>query len=308
MTMGGDYRIDPELQGVIPSLTEEEKEELEQSLLKDGYKGAPIVVWGNIIVDGHNRYQLCKKHNIPFEVMELEFESQEEVIQWMLRAQLGRRNLTHSQRIDLVRKFKPAIESEAKKRQGRRTDLGVRLPQGEQEKVERSPQSISDSFGRTSEKLADLAGVSEKTYRMADKVLESGNEALKKEMLAGKKSINAAHKELQRLEKEGRMISHPETSECERKKDAEKIDNSEEDIAGKIIQIQEAYRESCNKIQTGLEWLLTKQFYADDGIDLTSKLHSEISSYLEKIVELENAISKMKPDDCEDTSIIIIQK
>lgn len=306
--MVGEYKIDPELQVVMPSLTEKEKEELEKSLFKDGFKGAPIVVWGDIIIDGHNRYQLCKKYNIPFEVMELEFESREEVIQWMIRAQLGRRNLSSSQRIALVRKFRPVIEEEAKKRQGTRTDLGVKLPQGQGEKTERSPQSVSNSFGRTSEKLADLAGVSEKTYRMGDKVLESGNEALKKDMLSGKKSINAAHKELQRLEKEGRIIPHPEVSECDRKKDAEKIENSEEDMAGKIIQTREEYREGCNRIHKGLEWLLTKQFCSDDGIDLTSKLHSNMSSCLEKIAELETAISKMKPDNYGDKEIIIIQK
>lgn len=53
-----------------------------------------------------------------------------------------------------------------------------------------------DNMGRTSEKLASIANVSEKTYRMGAKILNSDNEKLKQEVLSGEKSINAGYKEL----------------------------------------------------------------------------------------------------------------
>lgn len=53
-----------------------------------------------------------------------------------------------------------------------------------------------DNMGRTSEKLASIANVSEKTYRMGAKILNSDNEKLKQEVLSGEKSINAGYREL----------------------------------------------------------------------------------------------------------------
>lgn len=49
----------------------------------------------------------------------------------------------------------------------------------------------------TSEKLADIAGVSEKTYRMGAKVLSSDDEELKQRVLSGETSISAGYRELQ---------------------------------------------------------------------------------------------------------------
>ena len=75
-----EYRIDPKLNGILPELSKADYKALEQSLLMDGFKGAPIMVWGDVIVDGHNRYEICKKHNIPYEVKSVEFASKEDAI------------------------------------------------------------------------------------------------------------------------------------------------------------------------------------------------------------------------------------
>lgn len=112
-----EYKIDPELNEVLPDLDKQDYEALENSLLTDGFKGAPIMVWNNIIVDGHNRYKICKKHNIPFEVKEIEFENKEEAIIWMIKQQMGRRNLTPMQRVELAEKYRPVYAKKAKERQ-----------------------------------------------------------------------------------------------------------------------------------------------------------------------------------------------
>lgn len=54
----------------------------------------------------------------------------------------------------------------------------------------------------TSEKLANIAGVSEKTYCMGAKVLNSNNEDIKQRVLSGATSISAGYKELTQSKKE----------------------------------------------------------------------------------------------------------
>ena len=62
-------------------------------------------IWGNTLVDGHNRYAIFQKHpEISFSTMPLPFESREEVLAWICKNQLGRRNLTPEQKKFLIGK------------------------------------------------------------------------------------------------------------------------------------------------------------------------------------------------------------
>lgn len=82
-------KIDPEFQGKIPPLTFEELNQLEANILRDGRIINPIIVWQGLIVDGHNRYTIAKKHpEIPFTVHEKEFASRYEAIIWICKNQL----------------------------------------------------------------------------------------------------------------------------------------------------------------------------------------------------------------------------
>lgn len=72
-------QIDSEFKNLIPPLSSEERQGLESSLLKEGCRDA-LVLWGDILIDGHNRYEICTKHNIPYKTVQKEFESREAVI------------------------------------------------------------------------------------------------------------------------------------------------------------------------------------------------------------------------------------
>lgn len=52
---------------------------------------------GFFIVDGHNRYRIATKHNLPYEVIQKDFESREHALNWIIANQLGRRNLNPTQ-------------------------------------------------------------------------------------------------------------------------------------------------------------------------------------------------------------------
>lgn len=88
-----EYYIDPEFKRLLPELTSAELAQLEANILKDGCRD-PIVVWNNTIVDGHHRYEICKRNRLSFKVETLEFGCREEVLRWICLNQLGRRNVS----------------------------------------------------------------------------------------------------------------------------------------------------------------------------------------------------------------------
>lgn len=309
--MNKEYRIDPELKSIMSELAKDEKDTLENSLLQDGYKGPPIVVWEDTIIDGHNRYELCRKHNISFEVQEMQFDSKDEVIQWMIRAQIGRRNLSKAQRSALVRRFRPIYEKEAKQNQ---------IKAGGDKKSEeykrtvtaKLPQANDASKGRnptTDQKLAELANVSERTFRMCDKVLNSDNEGLKEDMLSGKKSINASYKELQRLEKEGHKMDVPQQVKESASNRVVESNNKEEHISVEeyLLRIKASGDKHLIDVSDGVNWLLQKEYISASGQDITSRIHAELNNYLDGLQKFQDLIATMCPDECGDENVIQIK-
>ena len=94
-------KILPEFKNLIRPLKKKEYLQLEANILSDGCRD-PIVVWKRYIIDGHNRYEICMRHGIPFEILEMEFECKEAVLAWICANQLGRRNITEETRKFLI--------------------------------------------------------------------------------------------------------------------------------------------------------------------------------------------------------------
>ncbi|MGK6309369.1 plasmid replication/partition related protein [Variovorax sp. DT-64] len=93
-----DIVVNEELKAYIDPLTPEEYEALERSLLAEGCRDA-LVLWGDVLVDGHNRYGICRKHGLPFQtVQNARFRSLEDVHLWMIDQHLGRRSISDFQR------------------------------------------------------------------------------------------------------------------------------------------------------------------------------------------------------------------
>lgn len=186
-------KIDPELRDLLPPLTNEEYKQLEKNIVENGFdKNFPIMVWHDFIVDGHNRYEICEKHGIDFVYGNLGYETKEEVMEWMLDIQLGRRNLSPIQRIAVAEKYRSLYEKQARERQGTRTDLKDNF-------VPNLAQSKPDN--RVNTKLAEVAGVGKETYRMGAKILNSDNEEVKNAVLSGEMSINAGYNKIRENKK-----------------------------------------------------------------------------------------------------------
>ncbi len=102
-------KTDEEFKHLIRPLRRREYAQLEQNILADGCRD-PIVVWNDVIVDGHNRYEICVRHGISFETKDMEFECREAAIAWICANQLGRRNITEE-----TRKFLIGMQYESEK-------------------------------------------------------------------------------------------------------------------------------------------------------------------------------------------------
>ena len=85
--------IDQEFKNLIPRLTSEEYEQLEKNIVAEGCRDA-LVVWQGTLIDGHNRYEICTKHGEEYGTISMDFDNRDEVIDWIINNQLGRRNLT----------------------------------------------------------------------------------------------------------------------------------------------------------------------------------------------------------------------
>ncbi|MGD9773618.1 plasmid replication/partition related protein [Diaphorobacter sp.] len=106
-----DITVLPELLAYIDPLTPEEDEALERSMLEEGCRDA-LVLWGNILVDGHNRYRICTKHGLPFQtVQNTRFQNMDDVHLWMIDQHLGRRSVSEFQRGVLALRKREIIAS-----------------------------------------------------------------------------------------------------------------------------------------------------------------------------------------------------
>ena len=148
--------IDREFRDLIRPLMTDEYRYLESTLLSEGCM-EPITVWKGIIVDGHNRYEICTRLGIPFDTRERHFDNREEAIIWICSRQLGRRNISDETRRYLIGKRYEAEKVIAAKRnyngwnQYRKREHSGDLPyevidpDAQQEKI-RTSQRIGEEY------------------------------------------------------------------------------------------------------------------------------------------------------------------
>lgn len=176
-----DFVIDPEFASENSCLSKEEFSFLEESLLTEGCRD-PLVVWNGILIDGHNRYKICSKHGLPFEIVEREFPDRLSVLVWITKNQLGRRNLTDYQRAEKALRLEGLYREQARKRML----AGVKA-----NPVENSPQG--EEKGRTREALAELAGVSSNTLSKVKNIQLTSIPEVEEKLREGEISIHAGY-------------------------------------------------------------------------------------------------------------------
>lgn len=195
-------KIDVEFQSLIPPLTYEEKKMLEESILNEGCRDA-IVLWGDTIIDGHNRYEICTKHEIPFETVNREFESRNEVIEWIIKNQFGRRNLPLHERARLALRLKSVIAEKAKSNKQEAANK-MNLIVGNNVSAEICENVLPID---TREEIAKAAGVSHDTIAKVEKIEEAAPAPVVRASRKGDISVNAAYQVTKMMQEEQEEIA-----------------------------------------------------------------------------------------------------
>ena len=124
--------IDPEFKALIPPLAPEELSQLEVNIIADGCRD-PLVTWQGALIDGHNRYEICTRHGLPFETVEVDFADRTAAMLWMIDNQKGRRNVSdYDKGLLAMRKqelLRPMAKDNQKEYHGNQHDgLSAKLP------------------------------------------------------------------------------------------------------------------------------------------------------------------------------------
>ncbi|QQB38323.1 hypothetical protein I6I07_25935 [Achromobacter deleyi] len=176
-----DIRIDEGLRAYIDPLTDDEREALERSLLAEGCRDA-LVLWGDLLIDGHNRYALCMKHGIPFETRQnTSFKSMDDVHLWMIENHLGRRSVSDFQRGVLALRKKEILQSRS---------VPPWEDDGSTPPPEPPPIPPAATFSRQA--LAREARISSNTLGQIERIQKAAAPELVRAVKDGAISINAA--------------------------------------------------------------------------------------------------------------------
>jgi hypothetical protein len=175
-----DLVVNEELKAYIDPLTPDEHDALERSILAEGCRDA-LVLWGDMLVDGHNRYGICRQHGLPFQtVQSTRFQSMEDVHLWMIDQHLGRRSLSDYQRGVLALRKREIVAGQRARRLAEPAEGAPPAPAG--------PSPALD----TREALAKAARISSNQVVLIEKIRKQAAPELVEAIKAGTISINAA--------------------------------------------------------------------------------------------------------------------
>jgi hypothetical protein len=181
--MSQEIHIVPEFKALIPPLAPDEYAQLEENLLAEGCRD-PLVLWHDVLIDGHNRYEICQKHGIAFQTVQREFVSLDDAYIWVAKNQLGRRNITDFVRAELALLIKPKLADQAKQHSL------ANLKNAQSVEV----QNSAPRGTKTRDELAAIAGISHDTVRKVEKIKAEATPEVIEKARAGEISINAAAK------------------------------------------------------------------------------------------------------------------
>lgn len=207
-----DVRIDPEFESLIDPLTDEEYQQLKENIRKYGLQDK-IKYWEviekrgdvycplgyKVIVDGHNRHKIINELAeeepgswSPYDPDDYDavegLSTREQVREYIIKNQLGRRNLTREQKLRLIGQMQ----------ENRKKSVGGQSDNKNAEKRMGQNEPIVSKSKSTAAQIAEEVGVSESTVKRAEK-FSKGIDALEKvskeaaeKVLKGKANVTTA--------------------------------------------------------------------------------------------------------------------
>ena len=223
----------PELADLLPPLSDEQLGALEKDILQNGCY-APVIVNEDLaVVDGHNRKQICEKHNLPYKMAVFAFDDLLEAQQWALDTQKGRRNLDKWELGKIALKLKPEIEARAK--------ANMSAGGGDQKSDEAKSGSVNSpnpiSPVDTRKEMAQAVGIGEQTMGRIAQIDEHAPAAVKEALDNKELSVNQGYKitkQVQELPEDQRERAALEAVELEKAKKDIRDKDTEIDRQSKI--------------------------------------------------------------------------
>jgi DNA modification methylase len=204
--------INNELKDLIPPLSQSEYSTLEQSIIDEGCRDK-ILTWNDTIIDGHNRYEICNRHKIPFATEDRDFDSIEDVKIWMIDNQKGRRNLSDGWKFELEQARKEILLEKGKKRHSETRKTTGNQYTGSLSIVD------NDAKHNTQKEIASTLGWSTGKVAMADVVWKKAKPEIKEAVKSGDVSINQAYKDVSKeIKKEAIQQKRNELAEIGKSK------------------------------------------------------------------------------------------
>ena len=191
-----ELKIKEDFKNLIPPLTAEEFTQLENNCISEGIRDA-ILIWDGFIIDGHNRYEIAKKHGLDFATIEKSFQSEQDVKEWMILNQFGRRNLSKYQRSVLALELEDVFRERARENQ---KISGENFGKGCQ--ISDKPIDVID----TKKELAKIADVSHDTIAKVKKIESKATPEIKEQLSKGELSINEVYQDIRKEEKKQERI------------------------------------------------------------------------------------------------------
>lgn len=207
-----DIKIDAEFAALVPPLTDDERSQLERNIVDHGGARDPIVAWvkaGNLtMVDGHNRYEICTRLDLPFEIEEMRFDDRNAAMLWIIDNQKGRRNLPDFTKVELELKRESIHAAMTAPRGGQEGNQNAR-----KEKTNR--QTFDDSSDandrRKDAKIGAAVGVSREQVAKVSRITKAVDEGFVDDdtlakLRRGAVSINHVDKEIKKQRAEVRAV------------------------------------------------------------------------------------------------------
>ena len=186
----------PEMEELLPPLSAEQFSALEGDISENGCYAPVIVNEDMVIVDGHNRFRICEKNGLPFQMLVFSFADLLEAKQWALDAQKGRRNLDKWELGKIALKLKPEIETKAKEKMSLGGQKSRRA-----ESVEKGLTTLSNLPAvNTRKELADAVGIGEVTMGKVMQIDEHAPAAIRDALDNKELSVNGAYKILRAVQ------------------------------------------------------------------------------------------------------------
>ena len=198
-----ELKIDEGLKAYIDPLTPDEHESLERSILSEGCRDS-LVVWGDLLIDGHNRYGICRKHGLPFNTVQAtQFKNMDDVHVWMSDQHLGRRSVSDFQRGVLALRKREIIAERRAAAAAAVNAAKAAQPASEEAPWEgetdpvvvqalASVAKVPDEALDTREALARAARLSAGQVKMIETIQEKAAPEVVAAVKAGELSLNAA--------------------------------------------------------------------------------------------------------------------